>query len=41
MAVHLETVEQDFARFWQAIDAEGDLQAALAEWRVKYNASDQ
>lgn len=41
MDVWLETAAEDFPRFWQAIGAEGDLAAALAEWQVKYNASDQ
>ena len=35
----LENAEQDFRTFWQAIGAEGDLEAALAEWQTSYNAS--
>ena len=35
----LETAKTDFAEFWQCIGAEGDLEAALAEWDVSYNAS--
>ncbi len=38
---NLENAEQDFARFWQAINAQGDLEAALAEWNTSYNASSQ
>ena len=38
LTVHLETVSDDFPRFWQAIGAEGDLAAALAEFRINYNA---
>ncbi len=39
MEVRLEQALEDFPRFWAAIDAQGDLQAALAEWRVRHNAS--
>jgi len=39
MQVRLETVHRDFARFWEWIGARGDRAAALAEWRVRYNAS--
>ena len=35
----LENAEQDFARFWQSINAQGNLEAALAEWKTSYNAS--
>lgn len=35
----LENAEQDFKTFWQAINAEGNLDAALAEWNTPYNAS--
>lgn len=35
----LEHAKEDFLSFWHAIGAEGDLDAALAEWDVKYNAS--
>ncbi len=41
IGVALETAEADFPRFWRAIGAEGDLDAALAEFRVPYNASKQ
>ena len=36
---NLENSEQDFTRFWQAINAKGDFEAALAEWKTSYNAS--
>ncbi|WP_456374971.1 hypothetical protein [Thiolapillus sp.] len=39
MEVRLEKAMEDFPRFWQAVNAEGDLQAALAEWWVRHNAS--
>ena len=39
MDFRLEHARQDFRRFWQAIDATGDLERALAEWDVRYNAS--
>jgi len=35
----LENAAQDFETFWQAIDAEGDFDAAVAEWKTSYNAS--
>lgn len=35
----LEEAESDFRRFWHWIGAEGDLNAALREWQVSYNAS--
>lgn len=37
--VSLENVKADFTRFWSSINAEGDLQAALNEWNIIYNAS--
>ncbi|MEO5342564.1 MAG: hypothetical protein H7842_04375 [Gammaproteobacteria bacterium SHHR-1] len=39
MAFRLERAEQDFRRFWDWIGAEGELAPALAEWRIKHNAS--
>ncbi|NLL84777.1 MAG: hypothetical protein GX230_11145 [Lentisphaerae bacterium] len=39
MAMQLENIEQQFPIFWQAIGAEGDLQAAMAEWQVTHNAT--
>ncbi|MCW8923470.1 MAG: hypothetical protein OQK69_07555 [Gammaproteobacteria bacterium] len=39
MEFSLENAEQDFKKFWQTINAEGDLEAALAEWQTAYNAS--
>jgi len=41
MNFSLEQAQQDFRRFWQMIQAEGDLAAALAEFEKKYNASEQ
>jgi hypothetical protein len=35
----LENAERDFRRFWQDINAEGNLEAAQAEWKTSYNAS--
>ncbi|MET0066529.1 MAG: hypothetical protein ABW076_09305 [Candidatus Thiodiazotropha sp.] len=37
--VRLERAEADFRLFWEAIGAHGDLDAALAEWGVRHNAS--
>ncbi len=39
LEVHLETAKQDFQLFWHAIDAEGDMQAALKCWDTSFNAS--
>ena len=39
MDFHLESAEEDFRKFWNWIGAEGDLDAALAEWRVPHNAT--
>jgi len=39
MEARLERLEEDFRAFWQAIGAQGDLQGALAELRVRHNAS--
>jgi len=39
MNFHLDTAKDDFEVFWEFISAEGDLQAAMAEWDVTYNAS--
>lgn len=35
----LENASEDFARFWNLIEAQGDLAAALAEFDIAYNAS--
>jgi hypothetical protein len=40
LEVRLEQAARDFAGFWGAIGARGDLEAALAEWQVRHNASD-
>ncbi len=39
MQFTLENAEQDFRRFWSFIEAEGDLESALAEFNTAYNAS--
>jgi len=39
MNFSLDNAKQDFEIFWEFISAEGDLQAALEEWDVSYNAS--
>ncbi len=39
MTVQLENAQSDFTDFWNAIDAQGDLQHALQEWTVSYNHS--
>jgi hypothetical protein len=37
--VHLENPQPGFERFWELIGAEGDKQAALAQWQTAHNAS--
>jgi hypothetical protein len=39
MDFRLEHAKADFPRFWERIGAQGDLEQALAEWDVRYNAS--
>jgi hypothetical protein len=39
ITVTLEHIDQGFAEFWNLINAEGDLNAALAEFNRKYNAT--
>ncbi len=39
MTFQLEHARQDFPQFWALIGAEGDMDAALAEFNVAYNAS--
>ena len=39
MNFQLEQAQADFPLFWQQISAKGNLQAALAEWQVKHNAT--
>lgn len=34
----LESAPRDWVTFWDSIEARGDLEASLAEWRVPYNA---
>jgi len=37
--VSIETVNTDFIGFWELIGAEGNLDEALDEWTINYNAS--
>lgn len=39
MEFNLEDAKNDFVRFWQFIGAEGNLEAALSEFNLSYNAS--
>ena len=39
MEFNLESCQDDFAKFWSLVSAEGDYEAALAEFEVKHNAS--
>jgi hypothetical protein len=37
--VSIETVTTDFPRFWEMIGARGDLDEAIKQWSINYNAS--
>jgi hypothetical protein len=39
MDVSLETIKTDFPVFWNRINARGDIDSALKEWEINYNAS--
>lgn len=39
MNAQLETIDEDYANFLDRVGAEGDLDAARAEWHVRHNAS--
>ena len=39
MNFSLDNAKYDFEAFWKLISAEGDLNAALGEWDISYNAS--
>jgi hypothetical protein len=39
MLISLESVQTDFIDFWNHIDAQGNRDNALSEWRINYNAS--
>jgi hypothetical protein len=39
MDFRIESAKEDFVRFWEMIGAEGDMEAALAEFDIRYNAS--
>jgi len=37
--IHLENIENDFLKFWEKINASGNLEKALTEFKIKHNAS--
>lgn len=39
MRFSMENAAHDFRRFWSLVGAEGDLEAAVTDWSVPYNAS--
>ena len=39
MLISLETINVDFPKFWEIINAQGNLDKALKEWDTNYNAS--
>jgi len=39
MSMQIENIRDEFSAFWQAIKAEGDLNAALKEFDIKHNKS--
>lgn len=38
MDFHMESAERDWRTFWNSIEADGDFEASLAEWRLPHNA---
>jgi hypothetical protein len=40
MTFHLNDAPQDFERFWTEVNGIGDMEAALKEWQVRHNASE-
>lgn len=38
MEFNLENAKEDFKKFWELVGAEGDLEAALAEFDIPYNS---
>lgn len=41
MTMHIENFEEEFELFWKQIGAEGDLNKALNELRIRHNSSNQ
>lgn len=41
MEIRLDVIDEGFVKFWQAIGAEGDIDAALEEFKTCYNVSKQ
>jgi hypothetical protein len=39
ITITLENIDQGFAEFWELINAEGNINAALAEFNIKHNAT--
>lgn len=39
MSFSLESAKDGFRLFWEMIGAEGELDKALSEWDINYNAS--
>ena len=39
LTIHLESIQEDFKKFWQTIDAEGDLEAALKSFNQRHNTA--
>jgi len=40
MDFNLEQAKDDFSKFWELIQAEGDIEPALGEWDIAYNQSE-
>ena len=41
MTVHLESAEEDFRVFWNRIEATGDIDSAVHEWKRRYNETEE
>lgn len=37
MTVRLEDIDEAFPRFWERIGADGDVEAAMEEWAIRYH----
>lgn len=40
MTINLETIQEDFPKFWDWIGAKGDRDAAMNEWNTRHNATE-
>lgn len=41
MTIHLESIEEDFKEFWSQINAEGEIENALNEFKTNHNSTEK